>query len=176
VLVLTSADDWDDLVRQALRIGQDAIAGYLQGGFSHWVDASGPSESNGRLTVEQVARAAGGSAPPLLIDVRQASEFAAGHVPGAVHIGAGELPDRLAELPRDRPVATICASGYRSSVAASLLRQAGFKDVSWVAGGVPTWEAAGFPVDQGEGAEAQAPAMGDPQHKPLAPTRMTNRA
>ena len=66
-----------------------------------------------------------------------------------MHIGAGELPDRLAELPRDRPVATICASGYRSSVAASLLRQAGFTDVSWVAGGVPTWEAAGLPVDIG---------------------------
>ena len=149
VLVLTSAGDWDDLVRQALRIGQDAIAGYLQGGFRHWLEAGGASESNGRLTVEQVARAAGGSAPPLLIDVRQASEYAAGHVPGAVHIGAGELPDRLAELPRDRPVATICASGYRSSVAASLLRQAGFTDVSWVAGGVPTWEAAGLPVDIG---------------------------
>jgi hydroxyacylglutathione hydrolase len=90
----------------------------------------------------------GGDAPTV-IDVRQASEYAAGHVPGSLHIGAGELQDRLAELPRNRPLATICASGYRSSVAASLLRQAGFEDVSWVANGVPSWEAAGFPVDVG---------------------------
>src|SRR5207249_11827759 len=100
-------------------------------------------------SVEQLARASAGSGPPLVIDVRQASEFAAGHIPGALHLGAGELTDHLAELPRDRPLATMCASGYRSSVAASLLRQAGFTDVSWVAGGVPTWEAAGLPVDIG---------------------------
>jgi hydroxyacylglutathione hydrolase len=62
---------------------------------------------------------------------------------------AGDLPDRLAELPRDRAIATICASGYRSSVAASLLRQAGFQDVAWVEGGVPTWQAAGLPVEIG---------------------------
>ncbi|TME80316.1 MAG: MBL fold metallo-hydrolase [Chloroflexi bacterium] len=150
VLVLDSVDDWDDLVRQALRVGHDSIAGYLQGGFARWLEAGNPTESNGRLSVEQLARASAGSGPPLVIDVRQASEFAAGHIPGALHLGAGELTDHLAELPRDRPLATMCASGYRSSVAASLLRQAGFTDVSWVAGGVPTWEAAGLPVNRGE--------------------------
>ena len=62
---------------------------------------------------------------------------------------AGELPDRLDRLPRDRPIATICASGYRSSVAASMLRAAGFEDVASVANGLPTWEAHGFPVDYG---------------------------
>jgi len=156
VFVLDSVDDWDDLVRQALRIGHDRIAGYLQGGFAHWLESGGPIESNGRLTVDQLARASAGSAAPLVIDVRQASEYEAGHVPGSMHIGAGELPDRLAELPRDRPLATICASGYRSSVAASLLRQAGFNDVSWVAGGVPTWEAGGLPLDRGSDSEPVA--------------------
>ena len=62
---------------------------------------------------------------------------------------AGDVPDRLAGLPRDRPIFTICASGYRSSIAASLLRQAGFEDVSWVSGGVPSWGSAGFPIDRG---------------------------
>jgi hydroxyacylglutathione hydrolase len=153
VLILDSVDDWDDLVRQALRIGHDSIAGYLQGGFARWLENGGPIESNGRLTVEQLARASAGSQPPLVIDVRQAAEFEGGHVPGSLHIGAGELSGRLAELPRDRPLATICASGYRSSVAASLLRQAGFTDVSWVAGGVPTWEAGGLPLDRGSDSE-----------------------
>jgi hydroxyacylglutathione hydrolase len=74
------------------------------------------------------------------------SEFEAGHLPGALAIGAGDLPDRIDQLPRDRPIATICASGYRSSVAASLLRAAGFQRVSWVPGGVATWGARGFPL------------------------------
>ena len=70
-------------------------------------------------------------------------------MPGSVHIGAGELPAKLDELPRDRPIVTICASGYRSSVAASLLRAAGFEHVGVVAVGVPTWEARGYPLDYG---------------------------
>jgi hydroxyacylglutathione hydrolase len=70
-------------------------------------------------------------------------------LPGAVHLTAGSLADRLAELPRDRPIATICASGYRASVAASLLRAAGFEDVVSVAQGVPAWDAAGYPTEHG---------------------------
>ncbi len=72
-----------------------------------------------------------------------------GHVPGAIHIGAGDLPERLDDLPRDRPIATLCASGYRASVAVSLLRAADFKQVASVRGGVPDWEAAGLPLEYG---------------------------
>ncbi len=77
-------------------------------------------------------------------------------MPGSLHIGAGDLPSRLERLPRDRPIATICVSGYRSSVAASLLRAAGFERVSSVPGGVPDWEARGLPVEYGMGPESGA--------------------
>ena len=56
------------------------------------------------------------------------------------------LSQRAAELPRDRPLLVHCAGGYRSSIAASLLQQAGFADVSELAGGIAAWEAAGLPV------------------------------
>ncbi len=109
----------------------------------------------------------GGSDAPLVIDVRQAAEYEAGHVPGSLHIGAGDLPAILDRLPRDRPIVTICASGYRSSVGASMLRAAGFERVRAVAGGVPTWEAHGFPVeyggDPGEGS-ARAGRVPDGAH------------
>ena len=165
VLILPDGDPgvagaWDDAIRQALRIGHESIAGYLEGGFATWVDAGLPVESNGRLDVDELAAvvAAGGPDAPLVIDVRQASEFADGHVGGAWHIGAGELPGRLAELPRDRPIATICAAGYRASVAASLLDAAGFTNVSWVAGGNDAWIAQGLPVERGSGVPAAEPA------------------
>jgi hydroxyacylglutathione hydrolase len=157
ILVLDDPADWESAIRQALRIGFENVVGHLRGGLGAWQEAGMAVESNGRLTVHQLAGrvSAGGPEEPLVIDVRQASEYAAGHVPGSLHIGAGELQDRLSELPRDRPLATICASGYRSSVAASLLRQGGFEDVSWVANGLPSWEAAGYPVDVGGAGSAE---------------------
>ena len=69
-------------------------------------------------------------------------------MPGATHIGAGDLPEMLDGLPRDRPIATICASGYRSGVAASMLRAAGFEEC-FGPGGVPGWEAHGYPLEYG---------------------------
>ena len=151
VLLLGSDAEWDDAVRQALRIGFESVVGYVHGGFDAWSDAGRPREAGGALEAAALARllSVGGVEAPLVIDVRQATEYEAGHVPGALSIGAGDLPDRLDALPRDRPIATICASGYRASVAASLLRAAGFGRVAWVAGGVPIWAAAGYPVEHG---------------------------
>jgi hydroxyacylglutathione hydrolase len=168
ILVLRSIDDWDDAIRQALRIGFENVAGYLRGGYLAWAEAGLPTEVGQALEVTELATRLerGGPDAPLVIDVRQASEFEAGHVPGALPIGAGELADRLDELPRDRPIATICAGGYRSSVGASLLRAAGFENVSWVSGGVPTWQARGFPTEYGHGDEA---AEWSPADEPASP-------
>ena len=156
ILLLDDPADRDDLVRQALRIGYERVVGYLAGGIEAWRRAGLATEATGRITVEELAGqlAVGGPSAPLVIDVRQAGEFAAGHVPGSVHIGGGDLPSRLSDLPRDRPIATICASGYRSSVAASLLRRAGFEGVSWVSDGVPAWQTCGLPVDRGGASQA----------------------
>ena len=153
VLLVDRVEDLDDLARQALRIGHEATAGYIEGGFAAWRRSGRPIEVGRPYDVDALARdlARGGPEAPFVIDVRQPSEFEAGHVPGAVHIGAGELPDRLDALPRDRDIATICASGYRSSVAASLLRAVGFVRVTAVRGGLPDWEARGYPVAYGVG-------------------------
>ncbi|HEX6867436.1 MAG TPA: rhodanese-like domain-containing protein [Candidatus Limnocylindrales bacterium] len=155
VLLVHTADDLDDLSRQALRIGSDSIVGYVGGGFEAWRRSGRPVEVGRAYDVDALARdlAPGGPEGPFVIDVRQAAEYEAGHVPGAIHIGAGELPDRLDALPRDRAIATVCASGYRSSVAASLLRARGFDRVTAVRGGLPDWEARGYPVAYGGGSD-----------------------
>ena len=154
ILILERPADWDEAIRQALRIGAEgAILGHLRGGFGTWADGGGALESSGRLNVNELARLMDRAAPsvaPLVIDVRQANEYETGHVPGSIHITAGSLPDRLAELPRDRPIATICASGLRASVAASVLRSGGFDDVSWVSSGVTAWRAAGHATVRGD--------------------------
>ena len=67
-------------------------------------------------------------------------------ISGSISVPLSRLTPRLAELPRDRPLLLHCAGGYRSSVAASLLQQHGFTDVSEIAGGLAAWEAAGLPL------------------------------
>ena len=73
------------------------------------------------------------------LDVRELDEYEQGMIPGAVNIPVGQLPDRTDELDPRRPTVVYCAGGYRSSVAASLLRQRGFADVSDVLGGYGAW-------------------------------------
>jgi hydroxyacylglutathione hydrolase len=160
---------WDDALRQALRIGQESVAGYLDGGLAAWVGAGLPTESNGRLTVPELAEVVdrGGPDAPIVLDVRQLSEYEEGHVAGAWLIGAGDLPGRLADLPRDRAIAAVCGAGYRASVAASLLDAAGFSNVSWVAGGMDAWLAEGYPVDRGTDAKGanELPTAVPPGHR-----------
>ena len=129
--------------------------GGVVAGFEAWRAAGRPVESGERLDLGVLASrlSAGGPDAPFVIDVRQLSEFESGHVPDSLHIGAGDLPGMLDRLPRDRPIATICASGYRSSVAASMLRAAGFKRVATAGGGTSDWAAHGYPLDYGVGTD-----------------------
>jgi len=151
ILLVEDADALDDLARQALRIGFESMVGYIDGGLHAWRASGRTVEVGSAVDVGRLATQLSGGGPdaPLVIDVRQASEYEAGHVPGSRHIGAGELPSVLDGLPRDRPIATICASGFRASIAASMLRVAGFERVSAVRGGVDDWEARGYPLEFG---------------------------
>jgi rhodanese-related sulfurtransferase len=83
--------------------------------------------------------------PPLLVDVRQEVETRSGAVPGAVLIPLTEFGRRYEELPRDRPILTICRSNHRSPLAARRLAKAGY-DVTDIAGGLNAWQAAGLPL------------------------------
>ena len=87
-----------------------------------------------------------GPRAPFVVDVRNPGEVRLGTIPGAVPVPLAQLPGRLAEIPRDRPVVAYCAGGYRSSVAASLLRRAGLDDVSDLLGGYGAWLSLAQPV------------------------------
>ncbi len=84
----------------------------------------------------------------LLIDVRELHEWRAGRAAGARHIPLGDLARRVRELPRERPVYVICASGNRSRVAAEMLQQAGFTSPINVRGGTSAWIRAGLPLER----------------------------
>ncbi|MDX8406921.1 MAG: rhodanese-like domain-containing protein [Mariprofundaceae bacterium] len=88
--------------------------------------------------------------PHVLLDVRSAGEWAAGHAPDALHIPLGEVSSRKHEIPADRPVVVVCASGNRSAVAATSLARQGFKPVYNFSGGMGAWQSAGLPVRSGK--------------------------
>ena len=80
----------------------------------------------------------------MVLDVRQPQEWADGHIAGAMHITGAELPRRFNEVPKDRPIAVICGSGYRSSVSSSVLAHHGYEKIANVLGGMSAWNHAGL--------------------------------
>jgi rhodanese-related sulfurtransferase len=88
---------------------------------------------------------------PLVIDVRQPEEYRDGHIAGAKLIPVGELNKRMKELPRDREIVCVCASGSRSHSATKTLIGAGYSAIN-MSGGMGTWQRAGFPVKKGNAA------------------------
>ncbi len=95
-----------------------------------------------RITAGSVAELLDGADPPRLIDVRTPGEWSDAHIDDAVNLPLSRLAERLDEVPSDRPLIVYCASGYRSAVAASLLRRAGIARVANLVGGLAAWESA----------------------------------
>ena len=124
------------------RIGFDRVAGYLVGGMQQLDAAPDLLGRTERITAGSLAEQLGSERPPVLIDVRNPGEWNTSHIDGAVNVPLSQLAGRVAELPRDRPLVVYCASGYRSSVAVSLLKREGLLDVANLVGGLGAWEAA----------------------------------
>ncbi len=146
VLVLDSAADLWPVTWDLLRIGYGLPAGWLAGGMMAWRTAALDIDQLPQITVHELKRRLDAGEVDLL-DVRQPGEWAQGHVAGATFITGGELPRRLGDVARTgRPLAVTCGSGYRSSVAASVLAAKTDVEVVNVLGGMSAWNTAGYPT------------------------------
>ena len=133
----------EEATMRLARVGLHNVVGYLEGGLSSWTAAELPLASLPQITVHQASEQLSEESFEV-IDVRRPQEYAVGHVPHARSIPLSELTDHIQELPTDRPIAVICASGYRSSIASSILERNGFKSVLNIVGGTKAWETSGF--------------------------------
>ena len=124
------------------RIGFDRVIGYLADPYRVMFEHQDDVRVASRLTAQAFGERAAELADLQIVDVRNPGEVAAGMIGGAVNIPVAQLTGRLGELDPDKPTVVYCAGGYRSSVAASLLRQRGFADVSDILGGYSAWEQA----------------------------------
>jgi hydroxyacylglutathione hydrolase len=143
VVVRDLAQDPEELLWQAAKIGYENVLGELAGGMATWTAAGLPT---GSVPVMDAA----GEPDSRILDIRQDAEYRAGHVPGAVHVELGSLASAVDELADDVPTVVMCGHGERASTAASLLAAHGLTHVSILAGGPEDWaESAGQPLETG---------------------------
>jgi hydroxyacylglutathione hydrolase len=126
--------------RQLLRIGFDNIDGELDGGMDAWRSSGRELSTFETVEVEDMAEWILSAEPMTVIDARDDNEWAAGHVPGAVHMYVPDVPEHAHEISTEAPVAVHCESGYRAGIAASLLEQAGLKRIIHVNGEYSDWD------------------------------------
>lgn len=126
------------------RVGLDRVVGYLDGGMFEWAKAGFPTGHVSQISVDELNAMSAGDQKMIIVDVRAPGEYGGFHIEGSVNIPAPDLRKRHAELDSGVSVVTICSTGHRSSLGASILKQNGFKDVYNVAGGMTAFAAAGF--------------------------------
>jgi glyoxylase-like metal-dependent hydrolase (beta-lactamase superfamily II)/rhodanese-related sulfurtransferase len=122
------------------RVGIEKVSGYLNGGVLSWHEAGLPLASTEQISVEELHQRIGEKSVDIVIDVRRPAEWDAGHIEQAVHMPLNHLAESALSLDRDAKIAVLCAGGYRSSMASSVLEQLGFRNISNVVGGMTAWE------------------------------------
>jgi glyoxylase-like metal-dependent hydrolase (beta-lactamase superfamily II)/rhodanese-related sulfurtransferase len=149
VIVADSESQVAEAQMRLARVGIENVKGYLAGGVDEWQRAGFELAIVPQISVDQLSDLILEEPPLQILDVRREPEYASGHVPRAVPAPLSTLSQTLSNLPLDpaKPTAVICAGGFRSSAATSILQQSGFANLLNVTGGTSAWINAGHPVE-----------------------------
>lgn len=156
--VVIVADDLagvDEAVMRLARVGAENVKGYLGCGMYAWDRAGLETARIPQMPVDELRGRIDEQSDLQIIDVRRPAEYASGRLPGAVNLPLAHLDKEADQLNRERPTAVVCASGYRSSAATSLLAKRGFKKLFNIVGGTNGWINAGYAVER---PQASAPS------------------
>lgn len=134
ILLVTYPGKEEESIIRLSRVGYDHAIGYLEGGFDSWKDTGRETDVVERLTAAEFEQQQNRQPLPV-IDVRKTSEFNSEHLTDALNIPLNELSARMEEFPKDRSFILHCAGGYRSMIAASMLKQRGYEHFKDVVGG-----------------------------------------
>ena len=150
IVIVAEADEKVEEAQLRLaRVGLENVLGYLAGGMNAWKEAGLDLASIRQITVTELKELIETRPDLQLIDVRRMAEYESGHAPSAISSPLAKLRDSLPHLnlSPNAQTAVICAGGYRSSAATSIVQQAGFTDLLNVAGGTKAWIDAGYEVE-----------------------------
>ena len=149
LIVAESEDKVNEAVMRLARVGIESVKGYLSGGIEAWRAAGLELATVPQVTVDELHQMIDKAEVQQILDVRRPPEYEGGHVPHAVPAPLSVLRETVPALRLDptKPTAVICAGGYRSSAATSILQQQGFENLLNVTGGTGAWISAGYPVE-----------------------------
>lgn len=149
ILVADGAAQVDEAALRLARVGLERVLGYLRDGVAAWRASGGALAVVPQISVAELKEMIETEPDLQVLDVRRAPEYAGGHVPPAQSAPLAQLDKQLAALDLDptRPLAVICAGGYRSSAATSILAQHGYADLRNVTGGTSAWTNAGYETE-----------------------------
>jgi len=146
VLVTEDEERVSEARTRLARVGLENVVGYLEGGILPWHQSGRPLVATEQIAVDELSRRIAAGDARQVLDVRRPGEWKGGHIAEASHLPLHELEAQSGKLDKRSPVAIICASGFRSSIATSLLERAGFPRVTNVVGGMNAWHAASLPT------------------------------
>lgn len=147
VLIATSKEQVEEGILRLARAGHESVEGYFVGELNNLKEAGISVKSISQITTANLKDKLAQNSNFQLIDVRRDTEYESGHVPGAINIALPELSRRLDEVDKGKSTAVICRSGYRSSIATSILEKAGISSLMNVTGGTMKWIEDGFSVN-----------------------------
>ncbi|MBL7983054.1 MAG: MBL fold metallo-hydrolase [Flavobacteriales bacterium] len=133
ILLVTEPGREEESIIRLSRVGYDNTIGFLQGGFEAWKATGKEVDTVDRINAAEFAKRY--TAGPIVIDVRKKSEFDSEHVVDAINVPLNQISQHLAQFPKDKPFILHCAGGYRSMIAASILKQRGWENFVDVEGG-----------------------------------------
>jgi hydroxyacylglutathione hydrolase len=141
IIVVAENEEHAEAARLRLaRVGHENVAGYLNGGILEWQQAGLPLTSLEQITVDELDRRIKEGKTDIVLDVRRPAEWKAGHIRVATHMPLNHLAETAEQLNRDKSICVICAGGFRSSAATSILEQKGFHRITNVVGGMTAWQ------------------------------------
>jgi glyoxylase-like metal-dependent hydrolase (beta-lactamase superfamily II)/rhodanese-related sulfurtransferase len=146
ILIIAEPGREEEAIIRLSRVGYDHSIGYLNGGFDSWKNAGKEIDSVKRIPAEVLVDLYASS--PIIIDVRKKSEFDSEHIKGAINIPLNEINKHLAEIPKEKPFILHCAGGYRSMIAASILKARGWEDFVDVEGGMSAISKTSIPLTE----------------------------
>ena len=152
--IVLIADDLaavDEAVMRLARVGNETVAGYLGGGIQAWDAAHLETAAIAQMPIDELQHLLSDGDDLQVVDVRRPGEYENGHVPNAINLTLAHLEQKIEGLNSTRPTAVICASGYRSCTATSLLERHKFGEIYNIVGGTNAWVSAGYPVDRSSG-------------------------
>ncbi len=140
IVVVAESKREEEAILRLGRIGFDHVAGFLQGGMPALHGRPDLIRQSERITASALADQLASPEPPVVLDVRSPNERESGAIEGSLHVPLNHLRERADELPPQGRLVIYCGSGYRSSIAVSILEQAGWKDTQDLVGGFTAWQ------------------------------------